>query len=178
MNAEEGASIRALRRVYAEEAGLSFDEAPEPKELYAIGRGEAAGDRAAALEAFRRLGEVVGDALGTVMTLLDGLAVVGGGLSGAASLFLPALVDELNSTYMDPQGQSFRRLIPRAFNLEDAEHLQPFLQGDERRITIPGSSRQLAYDPLPRLGVGLSVLGTSQAVARGAYAFALRALEQ
>ncbi|MFC1763839.1 ROK family protein [Planctomycetota bacterium] len=178
MNAEEGASIRAVRRVYAQEAGISFDDAPEPKDIYAIRRGEKEGDRAAAMCAFRKLGIVVGDAMGNVLTLLDGLAVVGGGLAGAASLFLPALVDELNSHYVGPDGQSFRRLVPQAFNLEDTVQLARFLKGDTRTITIPGSDKKVSYDPLARLGVGLSVLGTNQAVATGAYAFALHQLDQ
>jgi glucokinase len=33
-NAEEGASIRAVRRVYAEKAGIPFEKAPEPKDIY------------------------------------------------------------------------------------------------------------------------------------------------
>ena len=36
----------------------------------------------------------------------------------------------------------------------------------------------MIYDPLKRIGVGLSRLGTSHAVALGAYAFALAALER
>ena len=35
----------------------------------------------------------------------------------------------------------------------------------------------MTYDPLERVGVGLSRLGTSRAVALGAYAFALTALD-
>jgi glucokinase len=34
------------------------------------------------------------------------------------------------------------------------------------------------YDPLQRIGVGMSRLGTSEAVAIGAYAFALRKLDK
>lgn len=176
MNAEEGASIRAVRRVYADRAGIALDEAPEPKDIYAIGTGAMAGDRSAALEAFRQLGEVVGDGLGSMLTLVDGLAVVGGGLSGAASLFLPALVDELNSEYRDPEGKPRRRLATQAFNLEEARQREVFLKGDARRIKVPGSTREVEYDPMQRVGVGLSVLGTSEAVAIGAYAFALNAL--
>ena len=40
------------------------------------------------------------------LTLLDGLVVIGGGISGAP-LFLPALVDEMNSTYTAPDGERF-----------------------------------------------------------------------
>src|SRR5512137_1458971 len=58
-NAEEGASIRAVRRAYAEQRGMALDQVPEPKVLFEIGSGKQPGDQAAAVEAFRRLGEVV-----------------------------------------------------------------------------------------------------------------------
>lgn len=178
MNAEEGASIRAVRRAYAEVAGLPFDQAPEPKKIFDIGQGKAPGHKAAALEAYRRLGEVVGDALGQALTLVDGLAVVGGGLSGAAPLFLPALTAELNGTYIGPDGKPFPRLASRAFNLEDSAQLKKFLAGEPRVVTVPGSKRKVKYDSLARVGVGVSRLGTSEAVAIGACAFALRKLDQ
>jgi glucokinase len=177
MNAEEGASIRAVRRVYEEKAGLPPGQAPEPKDICDIGLGRQPGDKAAALEAFRQLGEVVGDALGCALTLVDGLAVVGGGLSGAAPLFLPALTAELNGAYTGPNGVPFRRLASRAFNLEDPAQLEKFLAGETRTVTVPGSKRKVKYDPLQRIGVGLSRLGTSEAVAIGACSFALRKLD-
>ena len=178
MNAKEGASIRAVRRVYAEKTGTSLDDAPEPKEIFDIGQGAAEGNREAAVEAFRRMGEVVGDALGTALTLVDGLAVIGGGVSGASPLFLPAVVDELNGSYTGPDGNQFHRLSTQAFNLEDPAQLETFLKGDAREITIPGTGRKLQYDPLARVGVGMSRLGTSEAVAIGAYAFALKKLDE
>jgi glucokinase len=177
MNAEEGASIRAVRRVYAQAAKVSFEEAPEPRRIYEIGRGKKPGNKLAALEAFRTLGEVVGDALGQALTLVDGLAVIGGGVSGSWPLFLPALVNELNGTYVGPNGNKFRRLASVAFNLEDAAQRRKFLQGEAREIKVPGSNRKIQYDPLQRVGVGMSRLGTSEAVAIGACAFALRKLD-
>ena len=42
---------------------------------------------------------------------------------------------------------------------------------------MPGTTRKIGYDPMPRIGVGISKLGTSEAVAIGAYAFALRKLD-
>ena len=176
MNAEEGACIRAVRRVYSEMTGMPFDEVPEPKDLFEIGSGTKPGNQAAALEAFRRLGIVAGDAMGNALTLIDGLAVIGGGVSGAWPLFLPALVGELNSTYTGPNGNSYRRIASPVFNLEDAAQLETFLQGDRKTIQVPGSAKTLEYDPLQRLGVGMSRLGTSEAVAIGAYAFAVKQL--
>ena len=178
MNAEEGACIRAVRRVYANQSGTPFDQVPEPKELFEIAKGNMVGNQAAAREAFRCLGESAGDAVANAITLIDGLTVIGGGISNAWPLFLPALVDELNSTFTNPAGNKFRRLIPAAFNLEDTVQLETFLKGETRTIKVPGSDRSLAYDPLLRVGVGMSRLGTSQAIAIGAYAFALQKLGQ
>lgn len=177
MNAEEGACIRAVRRVYGELSGLSFDETPDPKTIFDIGKGEAEGNQAAAVEAFRRLGETAGDVIALATTLLDGLTVVGGGVSGAWPLFLPAIVDEMNGNYQGPSGTEFRRLAQRAFNLENPAQLEIFLRGDKREILVPGTGEKLAYDPMPRTGVGMSRLGTSEAVAIGAYAYALNRLD-
>jgi glucokinase len=176
-NAEEGASIRAVRRVYAEKAGIPFEQAPEPKDIFEIGTGVKPGKKAAAVEAFRQLGEVVGDAMAHALTLVDGLGVIGGGISGASPLFLPALVGELNGSYINPKGDKFRRLASVAFNLEDPKQLKSFLKGETRTITVPDSKKKVQYDPLQRIGVGMSRLGTSEAVAIGAYAFALRKLD-
>jgi glucokinase len=182
MNAEEGASIRAVRRAYAECAGVAFAEAPEPKEIHEIAVNKWPGDKSAAVEAFRRLGETVGDVIGNALTLVDGLVVIGGGLSKAAPLFLPALMAELNSEYSLLAGKRVRRLASQAFNLEDPKQLSAFLKGSVREIEVPkvsmlpGKIRTLKYDPLRRVGVGLSRLGTSEAVAVGAYAFALQRL--
>jgi glucokinase len=178
MNAEEGASIRAVRRVYAERAGIPFEQVPDPRGIGEIALGKAPGDRVAAVEAFRRLGEVVGDALGNALTLIDGLAVIGGGVAKSWRLFLPSLVEELNSYYTGPDGNKFRRLPEVVYNLEDAAQLKRFLKGETRVITVPGGKRRIKYDPLQRLGVGISRLGTSEAVAVGAYAFALQQLDQ
>jgi glucokinase len=177
-NAEEGASIRAVRRVYGATAGVGFENAPEPKVIYEIAEGHAEGNRAAAQEAFRRMGEIAGDAVANACTLIDGLVVIGGGIVGAHRQFLPALVDEMNATYVAPNGERFRRLIPRAFNLEDREQLDVFLRGETKELAVPYSSRTVRYDALQRVGVGISRLGTSEATAIGAYAFALAQLDQ
>jgi len=178
MNAEEGASIRAVRRVFARNTGIPFEDAPEPREICEIGLGKLAGNRDAALEAFRQLGEVAGDAMANALTLVDGLGIIGGGISAAWPLFLPALVCELNSSYTGPGGRQFRRLASVAFNLEDPSQVEKFTAGETRRIQVPRSKRQIVYDPLQRVGIGITRLGTTEAVAIGAYAFALHKLDQ
>jgi glucokinase len=176
-NIEEAVSIRAVRREYGRGAGIAFETAPEPKDIFAIGRGEKAGNREAAIEAFRRMGEAAGDALASAITLIDGVVVIGGGLTGAADLFLPALVAEMNSSYETPSGL-VPRLEAKAFSLEDPKERAAFVRGEAREVEVPGSGRRVAYDPLQRVGVGLSRLGTSRAVAIGAYAFALAELDR
>ncbi len=177
-NAEEGASIRAVRRVYASETGTRSEDAPEPKVIFEIAEGRAKGNQAAAKEAFRRMGEIAGDAISEALTLIDGLVVIGGGIAGAHRQFLPAIIDEMNGTYAAPNGERFRRLIPRAFNLEDPAQLQEFLKGQAKELKVPRSSRTVKFDALQRTGVGISRLGTSEATAIGAYAFALAHLEK
>lgn len=177
MNAEEGISIRAVRRTYAERVGIPFEQSPEPKVIAEIGLGTTPGNKAAAVEAFRQLGEVVGDALGTALTLIDGLAVIGGGLSSAWPLFLSATVAEVNGSYVGPNGKAFPRLASKGFNLQEPAEMEKFLKGETREVKIPRSNRTVQYDPLQRVGIGISRLGTSQAIAVGAYAFALRRLD-
>lgn len=175
--AEDGASIRAVRNSYARNAGVEPDTAPNPKEIEAIAMGELKGDTAAAREAYRELGEVVGDALANAMTLFDGLVVIGGGLSKAHRLFMPAVLNELNGQISNYEGALFDRIVQRAYNLEDPGQVAEFVRGDVREIKIPGSEETLAYDPLKRIGIGTTVLGTSASVSIGAYAYALNQLD-
>ena len=121
------------------------------------------------------LGEVAGDVLAQALTLVDGLAVIGGGISGAHPLFLQPLVDAANGVY-ERNGDPLRRLIPRAFNLEDPPTATRFSRAKCASSRCPERGASIACDPLPRTAVGISRLGTSQAVAIGAYAFALSQL--
>jgi glucokinase len=173
---EEDVSVRALQRVYAEIARMDPEAAPEPKVLEKIARHEEKGHSAAAREAFRRFGEALGDALANAITLIDGLVVIGGGLSGAAPLFLPAVMAELNGHLQHREGTPVTRLESRAFNLEDDTDRRSFLAHKVRDVPVPGTKRTVPYDSLKRIGVGVSRLGTSRAVALGAYAFALERL--
>ena len=103
--------------------------------------------------------------------------MIGGGIAAAWPLFLPALVSEINGSYTDPQGRSFKRLASAAFNLEDSEQLKVFLRGEMRRIAVPNSKQEIEYDSMQRVGIGISRLGTTEAVSIGAYAFALNQLD-
>jgi glucokinase len=170
--AEDGASIRALRAAYARAAHVGQDSVPEPSVLAAIADGAAPGDRDAARGAFRRLGEVAGDAIANALAVLDGLVVIGGGLAGAARHFMPALVAELNARF----DSGARRLPAEAYALDDADQLAAFTREMTCTVAVPGSTRAVSYQPHKRVGVGVSRLGTAHAVSLGAYAVALEAL--
>lgn len=170
-SAEESVSIRGVQRVYARESG--DHSGLSPKDIYEIGMGLKPGNRTAALKAFEELAVVAGDTFANAITLVDGLVVLGGGLSRAYPLFLPRLVNEMNAAFQTLKGTSLPRMEIQAFNLEDARELELFLTGDTREIRIPFTEKTMRYDPLKRIGVGFRRLGTSRAVSIGAYAFAL-----
>lgn len=175
---EENVSIRGIKRIYCREANIEPHECPEPKEIFEIGMGTLPGNQEAAKNAFKRMAEVAGDSIANAITLVDGLVVIGGGLAGAHPLFLQHLVDEMNSNFQTMIGTALDRLEIKVFNLEDEKDFAKFYEGNTTEIKVPFSSRRIKYDSLKRVGVGISRLGTSKAVAIGAYAFALNKLDK
>lgn len=175
---EESVSIRGIKREFAGYVGLNIASCPEPKEIYEIGMGDRPGDRDAARRSFEAFGRDAGDAIANAVTLVDGLVVIGGGLSGAWKLFLPRLVEEMNTPYETMSGHKLERMEVQAFNLEDDKGLARFLHSDATEIEVPFSTRRVVFDPNKKVGVGMSRLGTSKAVSIGAYAFALAKLDQ
>jgi len=87
------------------------------------------------------------------------------------------IVDELNSTISTLAGDLVPRMEIKAFNLEDPKSRQSFCKGSRTMIPVPMSGRHIPYDLMKRIGIGISKLGTSQAVSIGAYAFALDKLD-
>jgi len=180
--AEEGACIRSVRGSYAREMGIEFDDAPSPKEIAEMAI-EASGtdqtaNQSAAVVAFGELGQVVGDALANITTLLDGLIVIGGGISNGHQAFMQPLVDEMQGSINKYDGTPLDRIVQKVFNLESPADQEHFIAGATKTITVPGSEREISYDPMKRVGIGVSRLGTSRAVSIGAYAFALNKIDQ
>jgi glucokinase len=174
---EEDVSIRALRRVYAEIARMPIEEAPTPDALAAIARHEQKGHSAAARESYRRFGEALGDAIANALTLFDGLVTLGGGISAAHELFMPAVMQELNAQFQPRDSAKAPRTLMRAFNLEDETDRRSLLAHKMRDVAVPRSDRHVSYDPMKRTGVAISKLGTGRAVALGAYEVAVSELE-
>jgi len=175
--AEESVSIRAVKQVYVREAGIEMTACPNPYEIFLIAKGEKEGNQKAAMESYKQLSITLADAIANTITLFDASVVIGGGLSGAHSLILPTVVEELNKTWKRLDGAPVQRMEVFAYNLHNQDCLADFIKNDDIQIPIPGSIQTITYQDQKKVAVGVSRLGTSEAVALGAYAYALTALE-
>ncbi len=173
---EEVLSIRGIRRLYAEASGIPVEKTPKPFEIFLIGLGKKEGNKAAAVEAWKTFGLVLGDALANVVSLTDSCVVIGGGLSGAYSLFLPTALEQMNGTFQRNDGSRMPRMELTAYNWENTVEKAAFLKDESRILTVPFSDKTQVYYPQKKIAVGISRLGTSEAVAVGAYAFAVSKL--
>lgn len=173
---EEGVAVRAIKRVYAEASG-DVNHTFEPKEICEIADGTRPGDREAAKKAFAELGEIAGDAMATAVTLIDGLIVIGGGITAARKYIMPSLLKELRGKMHTIKGEELNRVQMQVYDLDNEEEFREFAKGAQRPLKVYGTDRYVAYDPQKRIGVMISKLGASQAISVGAYAFALSQLD-
>ena len=171
MNAEEAVSTRAIKREYAHLAGVSINNAPEPKEIARIARGLSSGNRDAAIESFYKMGTFLGDVIANLMTLVDGLVVIGGGIAYEHELIFPAIEEQLNNCF-EVNENRIPRMIQTVHNLEDESQKQEFLQSSYKTIQWPGIEDS-KFNPNPSLAFGVTTLGTRKATAIGAYAYGL-----
>lgn len=174
---EDGVSIRAIQRVYGEwienpEHGL------EPAEIFEIAEGNREGNQEAAVRAFEKFGEVAGDAIAYAVTLIDGIIVIGGGLTAAHKYILPALFRVLRAKMKTLSGDTLQRLQFDIYNLDEEREFAQFAKGESRELKIYGYDDSIIYDPNKRIGLTISKLGASRATALGAYAFALHKIDQ
>lgn len=174
--AEEGVAVRAIKRVYAEASG-DLCHNHSPKEICEIADGRRAGDMVAAQKAFAEFGEIAGDAMAIAAQLIDGIIVVGGGITAARHHILPSLMKELRSSLATLSGDTVRRVQMEVFNLDDPAEFAPFAEGHTRRLRVRGTNLTVEYDDMKRIGVTFSRLGASRAISAGAYAFALSRLD-
>lgn len=174
---EEGVSARAIKRVYAELSG-DTNHNLEPKDICEIAEGKRPGDVDAARLAFAEMGEVAGDAMATAVTLVDGLIVIGGGITAARKWIMPTLLKELRSKISTVAGDEIDRVQMKVYDLDSVSEFDDFAKGDMRPLNIYGSEDTISYDPQKRIGVAISKLGASKAISLGAYAFALSELDK
>lgn len=177
-SAEDSISIRAVRRVYSREAGINLDDTPHPFDIYKIAMGQLPGDKEAAQKAWDEMATALADVLANAISLIDGIIVIGGGLSGAWPVFMPTLIKKMNEPFTGLNGQPLSRMETEAYNLMDPQDMIRFTEKQGKMVKVPFSDQLVWYDPTKRVGVGITKLGTTSAVAIGAYAYAMEKLKE
>jgi glucokinase len=177
VNTEEVVSIRSVQRFYADQAGIEYPNDLDPKNIFEIASGFREGNREAARKAYKLTGRALGDAIANVLTFTDGIAVIGGGITGARDLYMPAVMEELNSRFDPTDERSMPRLVQKVFNLDDEKEREAFFRDYSKILTIPGTNRSISYDPVPRLAIATSSRGASESISLGAYAYALQQID-
>ena len=176
MLAEESVSIRAIHRVYRELTGEDTD-AFTPKDIFDIAEGMRAGNREAAIRCFDEMGEMAGAAIVNALNMVDGIVVIGGGLSGASKYILPGMLREMNRSISTFAGLNFKCLQSEVYNLMDDAERSLFLENKSRMVKVPFADKYAVYDCSKKIGIMISSLGASKAIALGAYAYALSRLQ-
>lgn len=174
---EEGVAVRAIKRVYAEASG-DYNHNLEPKDICEIADGSRPGNVEAARKAFAEFGEIAGDAMAIAAQLVDGIIVIGGGITAARHWFLPSLLNELRSRFHTLGGDTVNRLQMQVFNLDNPEEFAAFAKGNTKTLQVRGTNLTVEYDDMKRIGVTFSKLGASKAISAGAYAFALSKIDE
>lgn len=176
MLAEESVSIRAVRRVYSDLSGQS-SASLSPKDIYDIAEGIKEGDSHAAIASFNELGIMAGAAIASVLNVVDGLVVIGGGVAGASKYILPALITELRAQLTTFSGNKFPCVSMQVYNGEDESERARFLSLSDSQVVIPGTHLTTTYHQLKQTLVLCSKEGASRSIMRGAYAYALQKID-
>lgn len=172
--AEEGVSIRAVKRNYAQYSGSDLNL--QPRDIFEIAEEVREGNKEAAIKSFEELGRVAGFTIAEALNIVDGIVVIGGGLAQAHKYILPAMVAEMNAKRRMVTGQTFPRLQMKVYDLTDKEQKDSFEKDESTNVFIPGTNEEVPYITTKKTGITISTLGTSRAIAFGAYAFALKQL--
>ena len=175
--AEENVSIRAVKRMYHELCGADVTEL-SPKDIYDIAEGTREGNQEAAKRSFYQLGEVAGDAIVQALDIVDGLVVIVGGLSGASKYIMPGIMAEVRSQFKNVEGNCFSCLQSEVYDLTNAEDVEKFTDDGRKEVAVPFSEKVTDYFYERKVGISFSTIGTNQAIAVGAYAFALNELDR
>ncbi len=177
--AEEGVSLRAVLHYYNiyckndPKAGTYTDS----YDIFRIAEGELPGDREAAQRAFATFGEAAGYTIAQIACILDGIIVLGGGLSKAHKYFMPAMLRELRAVQHTRSGIAIPRVPSHVYNLEDEAEFAEFARGESVSVPVYGSDECIPCDTRKRLGIITSRIGTSTATSIGAYCFALHKID-
>lgn len=176
MIAEETVSIHAVKNMYRELSGID-NKALTPKDICEIAEERLEGDAEAARQTFVRFGQGLGYALNYVLTLIDGIVVLGGGLTGAYRHFFPAMLAEMRGTRERMGQSSVPRLQMDVYDLTSPDEKEAFLKNETATATVPDSLNTVAYQKHKKTGVTVSTLETSLSVNLGAYNYALAQID-
>lgn len=171
---EESVSARAITSVYNQLASKQ-NFSLTSKDIFLIAEGELEGDQNAAKMSFAKLGEAAGDAIAHLLTFIDGIVVLGGGLMRGSKYIMPALLKELNSSLESTEDENISRLQMDVFYYEPSFNLNNLLN-NQKNIKIPYSDKEIPYNPNKLTFIMKTDLGTSASISLGAYAFALHKL--
>ena len=174
--AEEGVSIRAVKRIYNELSGTNAELSPQ--DIFNIAEGNKDGNKEAAIKSFEELGTVAGFTIAESLNIVDGIVVIGGGIAQAHKYILPTLIKEMNGERQMLNGAIFPRLQSKAYNLLDTDQFTAFIKEENKIVKVPGTDKEVPYNVAKKTGVTVSKLGTSKAVGLGAYAYALAMLNK
>ncbi len=173
---EESVSARAVISEYNKMSTVkNFNLTP--KDIYLIAEGELDGDMEAAKMSFSKLGEAAGDAIAHLITCIDGIIVLGGGLMKAYKYIFQSLLRELDSSLELNDNKSAPRLQMEVLDYENTSDFD-FLLKNQKKIIIPHSNKEIPYNPIKTTFIMKTKLGTSASISLGAYAYALHMLKQ
>lgn len=172
INSEEIVSTRSILAEYSVRSNESINDLM-PVDIYKIAKGEIEGNKEAAKKAFEYFGKGIGDAVANLITLFDGVVVIGGGLTGAQEFYMPTLLRELSNKFVDRTGKEQDRLVQQVYNYDIATDRDSFFDRKSKIISIPGTSKTIEYDPTNCIAIAHSKLGASKAIQIGAYVYAL-----
>lgn len=176
-NSEEGISIRAIRYFFSEFAKIDISDCPQPKEIFEIGTGKRKGNKNAAVLAYEKLGRYIGDSVANMITLFDGIVVIGGGIAGAKELIIPGIKSELGRGFKKLNGENKPRLTHKVFCLNYDTEMQEFVKPLQKIIKIPFCEKEIKYDFEPRSAFMFSNFDTSEMISMGAYYYAVDKLK-
>lgn len=174
---EDSVAIRAVRRVYSEQSGVQ-DPSLTPKDIFDIAEGTRPGNQKAARASFEEMGSVAGLAIAQAAQLMDGIVVIGGGISASAKYFMPYLLEEMRGSVKTLSGDTLNRVQMKVYDLDNPEEFAAFAKGEARELKIYGTDKTVTYDPQKRIGITIDKIGTSTAISVGAYDFALAELDK
>jgi hypothetical protein len=80
------------------------------------------------------MGHVAGIAIAQAAQLMDGIVVIGGGISASAKFFMPALLEEMRGTVKTLGGDVLQRVQMKVYNLDDEAEFEQFARGEAREL--------------------------------------------